>query len=180
LKRLLRQARDRLADALRSLPVSSRIVGPPKGCYSSFEEYIDATGDRIAKSWPVVPNETRRLNVPGNASKEWEKIFQPVVHESPGFGLYRIQNGRFHRDSRAIITSDDHLLTSFSAWMGNGPRDNWLFRKIKLEPVKPIGGKTLLLVLSRNYYHFLIEELPRIRIAEQAGFPLEFFDQGFA
>ena len=43
--------------------------------------------------------------------------------------------------------------------------------------MKRVAGKTLLLVLSRNYYHFLIEEIPRVAIAERAGFPLEIFDQ---
>ena len=174
--RLARESRDFVAGILQSLPISSRILGPPKGFYNSFEDYVCATADRHANKWPVLPEEKRRMNIPGTTPEKWKKIFQPLMHVSPGFGLYCIGNGRFHRDSWTILTNDDHLLTPFSAWMGSGPRDNWLFKKIRLGPLKRIPGKTLLLVLKRNYYHFLIEEIPRVRIAELAGFPLESFD----
>jgi len=173
---LLRGARNSAARALELLPISSRVLGPPKGFYSSFQEYVGATGDRLAKEWFVLPKETRQMNVPNTALDRWKEIFQPLVHLSPGFGLYCIENGRFHRHSGAITTKDDRLLASFSAWMGGGPRDNWLFKKVTLGSVKRVQGNILLLVLDRNYYHFLIEEIPRIRIAEWAGFPLEFFD----
>src|SRR6516164_7624005 len=125
---------------LQLLPISSRVSGPPKGYYSSFEEYVCATGDRLANEWLVLPKETRRMIVPSTASDRWKEIFQPLVHDSPGFGLYCIENGRFHRHSGAIITKDDRLLTSFSAWMGGGPRDNWLFRKVSLGSVKRVPG----------------------------------------
>ena len=95
---------------------------------------------------------------------------------SPEFGLYLIQDGRFHRDSMAVLTSDDRLLASFSAWMGQGPENNWLFGKIRLGSCRRFAGKSLLVVGKPNYYHFLIEEIPRICLARQAGFKVADFD----
>src|SRR6516165_6935387 len=107
---------------------------------------------------------------------EYLPISRPLRHESPGFGLYRIHNGRFHRDARTILTENDRVLSSFSAWMGCGPRDNWLFKKVRLGPLHRVSGKSLLLVGQWNYYHFLIEEIPRIWLASEAGFKINDFD----
>ena len=176
LRRLYRQGRGLLTRRLQSLPISSRIIGPPKGFYSSFGEYARAVDDRIAREWPVLFPETFALKAPASASPEEVQIYQPLEYKSPGFGLYRVRNGRFHRDARAVLTLDDRLLASFSAWMGRGPQDNWLFGKIRLGSLRRFSGKSLLLIADRNYYHFLIEQMPRIRLASQAGFMLNDFD----
>jgi hypothetical protein len=131
LKHLARRGRDSLAGTLQSLPISSKILGPPKGYYNSFSEYTQATKDPAAKEWPILSPESFTLTAPSAVDTEIP-IFQPLRQESPSFGLYRISNGRFHRDARAVLTKDDRILTSFSAWMGEGPQDNWLFRKTML------------------------------------------------
>jgi hypothetical protein len=168
--------RDLLARTLHSLPISSRVLGPPKGYYCSFDEYTRAVGDQLAKEWPVLPAESLLLNAPSSARPEEIEIFRPLKHVSPGFGLYRIHNGRFHRDAMAILSKDDRLLASFSAWMGECPKDNWLFRKIWLGPLRRFAGKSLLLGGNRNYYHFLIDEVPRVCVANRAGFNIDDFD----
>ena len=173
---LRRDARDLLAKTLQSLPISSRVLGPPKGYYSSFDEYTRAASDQLARRWPVFPPESCLFKVPSSAGAKEIRIFQPLRHESPGFELYRIQNGRFHRDATAILTKDDRLLAPFSAWMGEGPKDNWLFRKIRLGSLRRFSGKSLLIGGTRNYYHFLIEEIPRLWLARQAGFKIDDFD----
>jgi glycosyl transferase family 61 len=161
---------------LQSLPISSRMLGPPKAYYDSFKEYTGACRDELAKEWPVLPAETLMLHMPKSVVAGAIEIFRPLKHESPGFGLYRIHNGRVHRDATAILTKDDRLLTSFSAWMGDEPEDNWLFRKIRLGSLRRVSGKSLLLGGSRNYYHFLIEEMPRVWFARQAGLEIDDFD----
>ena len=170
-----RLGRDRLVRALEYLPISSRTLGPPKGFYGSFNEYRQTVHDALAEEWPVLAPESFELRPPSSVREEYLPIFQPLHHESPGFGLYRIQNGRFHRDARTILTKDDRVLTSFSAWMGRGPRDNWLFKKVRLGPLRRFSGRALLLV-GFNYYHFLIEEIPRIWLASEAGFKINDFD----
>jgi hypothetical protein len=165
-----------LARTLQFLPISSRVLGPPKGYYCSFDEYTRAVGDRLAKEWPVLPPESWSLKVPTSARSKEIEIFQPLKHESPGFGLYRIHKGRFHRDARAILTKDDRLLAPYSAWMGAGPQDNWLFGKIRLGSLSRFPGKSLLLGGDSNYYHFLITEIPRIWLAGQSGFKIDDFD----
>ena len=111
-----------LARTLQFLPISSRVLGPPKGYYCSFDEYTRAAGDRLAKEWPVLPAESRNLKVPTSARSKEIEIFQPLKHESPGFGLYRIDKGRLYRDARGILTKDYRLLAPYSAWMGAGPQ----------------------------------------------------------
>jgi len=171
-----RLGRDRLARALEYLPISSRTLGPPKGFYGSFLEYRQTVHDASAEEWPVLAPESLNLRPPSSIREEYLPIFRPLRHESPGFGLYRIHNGRFHRDARTILTENDRVLSSFSAWMGCGPRDNWLFKKVRLGPLHRVSGKSLLLVGQWNYYHFLIEEIPRIWLASEAGFKINDFD----
>jgi hypothetical protein len=171
-----RMGRDRLVRTLEYLPISSRMLGPPKGFYASFNEYRQTADDASAEERPVLATESLMLRPPSLIREEYLPIFQPLRHESPGFGLYRIQNGRFHRDARTILTKDDRILSSFSAWMGRGAHDNWLFKKIRLGPLHHVSGKSLLLVGQWNYYHFLIEELPRIWLAGKAGFRINDFD----
>jgi hypothetical protein len=171
-----RLGRDRLARALEYLPISSRTLGPPKGFYGSFNEYSQTVHDASAEEWLVLAPESFELRPPSSIREEYLPIFQPLRHESPGFGLYRIQNGRFHRDARTILTKDDRVLSSFSAWMGSSPHDNWLFKKVRLGPLHRVSGKSLLLVGDSNYYHFLIEEIPRIWLASEAGFKINDFD----
>src|SRR6516164_9780083 len=149
-----RLGRDRLARALEYLPISSRTLGPPKGFYGSFNEYRQTVHDTSAEEWPVLAPESLKLRPPILICEEYLPIFQPLLHESPGFGLYRMQNGRFHRDARTILTKDDRVLSSFSAWMGRSPYDNWLFKKVRLGPLRRFSGRALLLV-GFNYYHFL-------------------------
>ena len=168
--------RDRLARVFQRLPISARILGPPKGYYGSFNAYAQAVRDGAAEKWPVIPAESLNLRAPPAIDLRYLPIFQPLDYQSPEFGLYRIQKGRFHRDARTILTKDDRILSSFSAWMGRGPQDNWLFKKLWLGPVHQYSGKSLLLVGQWNYYHFLIEEMPRIWIAKQAGFEISDFD----
>jgi capsular polysaccharide biosynthesis protein len=60
--------------------------------------------------------------------------------------------------------------------MGREPHDNWLFKKVRLGPLHRVSGKSLLLVGHWNYYHFLIEEMPRIWLASEAGFKINDFD----
>ena len=176
LKELTRKARDLVAAKLRHLPVSSRVAGPPKGSYESFEEYSRATRDPLAKEWPVLAAESQTLVPPATLASDELGMFQPVDYRSPGFSVFRISHGRFHRDARALLTCDDRILTPFSAVMGSGSDDNWLFRKLALGTLTRVRGKALLLVGNRNYYHFLIEELPRVWLVRQAGFDLGAFD----
>jgi hypothetical protein len=172
LRRIAKQGRDILAETLRLLPISSRIVGPPKGFYGSFEQYTRKVREGSANEWRVLAPESRRLFPPGNLQPEETAMFQPLNHESSGFNFYRMAHGRFHRDARAILTRDDRILAPFSAHMGSGPSDNWLFRRMMLGRLTRVPGKSLLLVGNRNYYHFLIEELPRVWLARQAGFEI--------
>jgi len=168
--------RDRLARVFQRLPLSARIIGPPKGYYGSFNAYTQAVHDGLADKWPVIAAESLNLRAPSTIDARYLPIFQPLRHESPELGLYRIQEGRFHRDARTILTKDDRILSSFSAWMGRGPQDNWLFKKLWLGPLHRYSGKSLLLVGHWNYYHFLIEEMPRIWFAKEAGFEISDFD----
>jgi hypothetical protein len=176
LRKFARQGRDIVAAALRSLPVSSRIAGPPKGSHSSFTDYTQTVRDPIAREWPILAPESVNLSPPVSLRSEALAMFRPLNHHSPGFSLFCISRGRFHRDARTVLTSDDRILVPFSAFMGSRPADNWLFRKLSLGRLTRVPGKSLLLVGNRNYYHFLIEELPRIWLAREAGFELENFD----
>ena len=176
LRRFIRTGTDMVAASIQRLPVTSRIAGPPKGYYRSFAEYARSVPYAVANEWPVLAPESAVLAIPAGVSSEERTLFRPVDHRSPGFSLYSISRGRFHRDARTILTCDDRILAPFSAHMGSGPEDNWLFHKWSLGKLRHLPGKSLLLVCNPNYYHFLIEEFPRICLARRAGFALEMFD----
>ena len=86
LRQPFRGGRDLLVRMLQSLPISSRVLGPPKGYYRSFDEYTQAVDDQFAKMWPLLAPESLILRMPTSVRAEQMEIFQPLVHESPGFG----------------------------------------------------------------------------------------------
>ncbi len=176
LRRFLRGIRDLLAATLQPLPISSRIAGPPKGFYRSFKEYETSVRDPVSREWPVLAPESVTLSPPKGLGPQELAMFRPLDHLCSGFSLFRIGHGRFHRDARAVLTSNDRILVPFSAHMGSGPSENWLFRKISLGRLTSVPGRSLLLVGSRNYYHFLVEDLQRIWLAREAGIELNSFD----
>ena len=120
----------------------------------------------------LFPEEEVRLSPPKSFSFESPEAFVPLApsqYRAPAMALYGLNQGRTYYEARTILTADDRVLLPFSAWMGNGPKDNWMFGKLKLKAMRKLPGSGFLLGGYSNYYHFLVLNLMGLALLEGLG-----------
>lgn len=102
-----------------------------------------------------------------------------LTFKYPEVGLLEIPNGKVIGKNAWIVGENDTLLPEFSIF---GTDVESLNRNILLPPAEPpikkITGRCLSLVSTwpGNYYHFLLDSLPRHHLFEKAGFELADID----
>jgi capsular polysaccharide biosynthesis protein len=83
---------------------------------------------------------------------------------------------RFFVRGQAVVSPSDALIGDCSAHWGGG-LNNPAFRIIRPGLVRRLAGRTVYLFnTGGNYYHLLIDVLPRLHLLERYGTPLESFD----
>jgi capsular polysaccharide biosynthesis protein len=107
----------------------------------------------------------------------------PRTEQVPAAFVLELRGGRLYadnNDSVAVIAADDHLVGDASfqytnkTWETIRPEDNNIFRQAYfLEPV-PVAGTVCSLLSGGgaaigNYYHWLIDSVPRLQLLHAAG-----------
>ncbi|RTQ48960.1 glycosyltransferase family 61 protein [Hymenobacter gummosus] len=107
----------------------------------------------------------------------------PRTEQVPAAFVLELQQGRLYadnNDSVAVIAADDRLVGDASfqytnkTWETIRPEDNNIFRQAYfLEPV-PVAGTVCSLLAGGgaaigNYYHWLIDSVPRLHLLQAAG-----------
>jgi hypothetical protein len=139
----------------------------PTGCVESMEEAAATTGGRCMT---VRPPEMLRRSIPKGLPdrsadyKPWlsEHVRRVAVAELP--------HGRVLSPHNAVITGNDDLLVEVSLYFGTSrAREHPIF--LHPFPGMPleVGGRLGLLALQgdSNYYHFMVDVLPRLGVLEQ-------------
>ena len=77
-----------------------------------------------------------------------------------------------------VVSSDNFLIPEVSIEWSCPPELHWTFRKLKLPTPTPLSGRSLILASTGgdSYFHWMTDVLPRLRLAEQAGYEMAFFD----
>jgi len=119
----------------------------------------------------VLPAQERELEKPRGLPVRWFRAPEKKHHAFPSEGLYYLKNARVAPGYvGAVVTADNVLLRPFSrdpfgwGWHRSSNR-------FSLPPVKRLAGRTLFLGTAEahaNYYHFLLDFMPRLLMARHA------------
>ena len=140
----------------------------PTGTVWTMEEAAETSGGRCVEARP--PETIVRPPFLG-----WPADMQPLEPatdtEIPRLAVTELPGGRVLGRSRALITGRGDLVWELSHYFGTThPRQHPVFTNPFPGPPREVEGR-LGLLASRgdvNYYHFLIDVLPRLGVLEQA------------
>jgi len=104
------------------------------------------------------------------------KPFIPVRFDPEGCGfVVLVQKGSVVGNNGQIVTPDGTILSDLSKEWFFSPEQHSLLFRFKLPAPTVFDGTTASLAVASgwNYYHWLIDVLPRIAIVEAAGIPVD-------
>lgn len=90
----------------------------------------------------------------------------------PLAGVEVLSDGKVIGDARLAATAEDVVLADVQFLHGEAdPANHWVLKQRRFRRARRLPGTALLLAVAagRNYYHWLIESVPRLRAAEAAG-----------
>lgn len=175
-------ARKSLIACLRRLPVSSRLIGPPKGLYVTAEAWASSTGmpDKAKKIYDAATGQRVAPKMLEN-KLPWEFLTffgGMTIKEEPAF-VATVPRGRIYGEG-AVISQDDRLIGNLSREMvrENDQRRHSIFRKLKLAPNTKVKGTVAVLAVQAGdvYWHWMFDLLPRIHLLRQSGIPFDEID----
>jgi capsular polysaccharide biosynthesis protein len=157
---------------LRKLPVSSAVLGPPKGLCTA-EECCRHAGVYVPLR---AAHEIRRMRLPAVLGGEVHPVFarnQRIM--SPPTFVARIPGARVYGDCGAVITPDDRLLEEVSIEVTRSGFTHSVFSRYRLSSATSLDGLSAVLATSgrMNYSHWMFDTLPRLRLLREAGIRLE-------
>ena len=160
----------------------------PTGVHASSRE-LAARPSSGARYWPVVPAHTSHLVIPEGFA-EAVSVYESLAHskphteeEMPEAFVLALPHGRLYADnwdSVAIIAADDKLVGDVSfqharqGWAMLAPPQNNIFSQRYFQEPVSVAGTVLSLLAGGgaamgNYYHWLIDSLPRLHLVREAG-----------
>jgi hypothetical protein len=175
---LTRTAKSTSAGILRRLP-GSRL---PCGRISDFREWSAAHEARLPwqeRGWdhwsiPVRDAELVELPPPLTADGSVHPVYRSAqFYNFPPLQLAHLRDGRLLGAEGAVLTKNGLVLEeSTFAW--ETPRGDWpVFTRLRVPPPKAKDGAMLTLLspvsVKPNYYHWWVDILPRLAVAEAAG-----------
>jgi capsular polysaccharide biosynthesis protein len=171
-----------LRPVLRAVPVTSLVIGPPRGVYESAEDWWAGServdGERIihlAGPLPIV--RTAPKTVDSHVHPKLKDGAIGLTDESYKAFVAVISGGRVCGTSGAVISPDDRILLDVS--LEFMPRcHHSLLGQWKLPPSRMLSGRCAVLATagSHNYYHWMVNALPRLAILKRAGYNVDVFD----
>jgi hypothetical protein len=165
-----------LANLLKSFRISSRRFGPPSGYYWSLEEFYQSG---IDSSKVIFKNQIDALTIGKPYNFEYlqgKTEAKEHTFESSELRLNKLENGRFHLNPHAVISSNDKLIFSESCCYGMNPNEHWIFNRLKLSQCTKVPGKTFMLGGRANHWHLLSEELPKLYRLSKNNLNINDFD----
>ncbi len=168
-----------VATSLKRFPVSSIRLGPPKGTIESMKEWIENTtqpsgaGLGNANYWYELIRETERIqrtppHIP--LGSVHDKFLREYEHIHPSVYLACIARARIVGDEGLVVSPDDRVFEE-SDWGPDWVRGSPVMRAVRLPSMtaKPGSYVTLLARWASEYYHWVLDILPRLSILERHG-----------
>lgn len=187
---IIRCSKKLLIKPLQKIPLSSEIIGPPKGFYESTKKWSLANQTApnhlqcsyieiypiqlINRSAPKTLDETIHWKFKIEYRRALPASFVVVVPR----GRVWVNKGR-NVDYSAVITGDDRILSDVSLDFKRLPKNHSIFGEWKLPSVHHIEGTAAVLTSAKAhiYFHWLTDLLPRIELLRQGGISLKNIDK---
>jgi capsular polysaccharide biosynthesis protein len=190
---LVRKPLIRFASAtLRRFPVSSEVVGPPKGTVPDIDRWaLNAQGGSgpQARYFPIAPADRLYLKPPitrgddsfyelycaGTTQRSLKTDSDGRLYcERPRKFVVTIPHGRVVGCDGAIITPDDAIVPELSPEFESEryiKGRHSLLSQVRLPKARHIEGTVAVLATLGQFYfgHWMMDMLPRIRLLEAAG-----------
>lgn len=144
-----------LQRAVQSVPIVRKLFWTPRACYADIHELASASPGEIA--------------VRDIADAQPEPGY--VAHLTPG---------KVVGDCLLVASSTDGVAGELQALHGAAqPWDHWVLRRCRYRREASLAGTSAVLAAASgaNYYHWLLESLPRLWLMEQAGFTIKQVDR---
>jgi len=174
----------RARDAFHQDSSAELLNGRPVGIAASTPAWVDAF-NRTAPPRPARLRLThppcafnRRPPAHAEPRLHWRLAARRHVALPPSFCAL-LPDARVWGDEGAVVAPDGALLADVSAAFARPPERHPIFAAAPLPAPRPLPGRSLLLTARggfRNYYHWLLDVLPRLHLAEAAGWRLADFD----
>lgn len=153
----------------------------PKGFYKTVDEYMQSAAGKKANCIEIYAGYVSRLNMPEEfISKclKFERMATVAVASIPPARVVIIPGGRLYTEgveNVSIITSDNKLLgeVTYQNHPSNKIEENILLKQTYFVPVTHYKGVVFHTLIGGsgpvNYYHWLIDSLPRLHLLKQSG-----------
>jgi capsular polysaccharide biosynthesis protein len=189
-KELVRSLKILLIKPIQSLPISSEILGPPKGFYESTQKWVAKNKFHINEAQgtytEIYPPQSICRSEPGTLDENVHWKFKiEYQFELPASFVAVLPRGRVwvnkgpivHRS--AVITADDRLLSDLSVDFRRLPNNHSIFAEWKLPPVHNVEGIAAVLTSAKSniYFHWMTDILPRIELLHRSEIALNSIDK---
>ena len=151
----------RLQKAVRSLPILRSLFWVPEGCLPDLPSLVALVGSRAAASQTTLQEVNMPQAHPSQEGRTEQRLF--VANLAPGNVV---------GDALLVASSDDLVAGGIQGLFDvSDPAGHWSLRRCRFRPQSRLEGTAVLLAAAagQNYYHWLFESLPRLRLLQQAG-----------
>ena len=175
-----------VASILKRLPLSSKIIGPPKDFWVANKDYhfncIDGNGcHQKSKYYQIYPSHSSHRILPKLTDRQFHCKFQRAIeHKHRETFVNVISGGRVFSQSAMVISPDDKLILETSKDFNvkadkKKALSHRAFRYLKLPCVRRIDGSVAILSTmgSNNYFHWMTEALPRFKLIEESPIDID-------
>jgi len=158
---------------------------PPSRVHHAFEDWLEVDGPNGASLKeihdPLPADRTLPFSPDGRTHWKFERHRRRPRRATH---VAVLPGGRTWGAGSAVITADDALLAPLSLAVGDTeeylaePERHPIFAERRLPPATRLDGVATLLSApgGGGYYHWLIDLLPRLRLLEEAGMPVDASD----
>jgi capsular polysaccharide biosynthesis protein len=187
---VIRCAKNILIKPLQKIPISSEIIGPPKGFYESTRKWVIT--NQTAQTYlqytyrEIYPIQLINRSAPKTLDEIIHWKFKIEYRRAlPASFVVAIPRGRVwvnkgrNIDYSAIITGDDRILSDVSLDFKRLSKNHSIFGEWKLPAVHHIEGTAAVLTSAKAhiYFHWLTDLLPRIELLRQSGISFKSIDK---
>lgn len=170
---------------IRNFGKNKVVFSPVSEFWTSSEKWAESAGNTQNRPHfiKIDQSETIQRNLPGTIDKtvHW-KFRQNLKRELPGTFLVKIPEGRVTGQGY-VINSRNELLGDLSKVIHKADYltdySSHPVLKSELPPVERINGKVAVLSVpfaGTNYYHWMMDLLPRLKLIEKGGVSLDSID----